>query len=110
LVARVALRRLLIAALALIFAGFRIYWGVDWPPAAIAGVIVIGLGIAPLLPLVSEFAGAAASAEGVPWTSPPCASPSPSASRCCWPRASGTTGTDRRRLGVFLPWASAAKT
>jgi hypothetical protein len=64
LVARVAPRRLLIAALALIFAGFPIYWGVDWPPAAIAGVIVIGLGIAPLLPLVSGFAGAAASAEG----------------------------------------------
>ena len=48
LVARVALRRLLIAALALAFAGFLIYWGVSWPPAAIAGVIVIGLGIAPL--------------------------------------------------------------
>ena len=60
LVARVALRRLLIAALALTFAGFLIYWGVSWPPAAIAGVIVIGLGIAPLYPLVTDFAIGAA--------------------------------------------------
>jgi MFS family permease len=63
LVARVALRRLLIAALALAFAGFLIYWGapdVLGPPAAIAGVIVIGLGIAPLYPLVTDFAIGAA--------------------------------------------------
>ena len=64
LVARVALRRLLIAALALTFAGFLIYWGISWPAvrpwAAIAGVIVIGLGIAPLYPLVTDFAIGAA--------------------------------------------------
>ncbi len=63
LVARVALRRLLIAALALTFAGFLIYWGISWPPAAIAGVIVIGLGIAPLYPLVTDFAIGAAPAS-----------------------------------------------
>ncbi|MBA4097647.1 MAG: hypothetical protein C0484_12885 [Rhodospirillum sp.] len=63
LVARVALRWLLIAALALTFAGFLIYWGVSWPPAAIAGVIVIGLGIAPLYPLVTDFAIGAAPAS-----------------------------------------------
>src|SRR5262245_6287026 len=48
LVARVATRKLLVAALALAGAGFLVYWGVDWQPAAVAGVIVIGLGIAPL--------------------------------------------------------------
>ncbi len=88
LVARVALRRLLIAALALTFAGFLIYWGVSWPPAAIAGVFVIGLGIAPLYPLVTDFAiGAAPASVPGAGTSPPCASPSPSASRCCWRRS-----------------------
>ena len=65
LVARVALRLLLIGALALTFAGFLIYWGA-WParpPAAIAGVFVIGLGIAPLYPLVTDFAIGAAPAS-----------------------------------------------
>jgi MFS family permease len=60
LVARVALRRLLIGALALTFLGFLIYWGVSWPPAAVAGTVVIGLGIAPLYPLVTDFAIGAA--------------------------------------------------
>jgi MFS family permease len=60
LVARVALRRLLIGTLALTFAGFLIYWGVSWPPAVVAGVFVIGLGIAPLYPLVTDFAIGAA--------------------------------------------------
>jgi MFS family permease len=60
LVARVALRRLLIGALALVFVGFLIYWGIDWPPAAIAGVFIIGLGVAPLYPLASDFAIGAA--------------------------------------------------
>jgi MFS family permease len=60
LVARVALRRLLIGALALVFIGFLIYWGVAWPPAVVAGVFVIGLGIAPLYPLVTDFAIGAA--------------------------------------------------
>ena len=63
LVARVALRRLLIGALALAFAGFLIYWGapvVLGPPAAVAGAFVIGLGIAPLYPLVTDFAIGAA--------------------------------------------------
>jgi fucose permease len=60
LVARVALRRLLIGTLALTFIGFLIYWGVSWPPAVVAGVFVIGLGIAPLYPLVTDFAIGAA--------------------------------------------------
>jgi predicted MFS family arabinose efflux permease len=60
LVARVALRLLLIGALALTFAGFLIYWGVSWPPAAVAGAFVIGLGVAPLYPLVTDFAIGAA--------------------------------------------------
>jgi MFS family permease len=64
LVARVALRRLLIGALVLVFAGFLIYWGVDWPPAVVAGVFVIGLGVAPLYPLATDFAiGAAPKAK-----------------------------------------------
>jgi MFS family permease len=60
LVARIALRRLLIAALAIVSAGFVLYWGVDWPPAQVAGVFVIGLGIAPLYPLSTDFAVGAA--------------------------------------------------
>ena len=60
LVARVPLRRLLIGALALTFLGFLIYWGAGWPPAAVAGTVVIGLGIAPLYPLVTDFAIGAA--------------------------------------------------
>jgi predicted MFS family arabinose efflux permease len=63
LVARVALRLLLIGALALTFVGFLIYWGVSWPPAAVAGTFVIGLGIAPLYPLVTDFAIGAAPAS-----------------------------------------------
>ena len=64
LVTRVVLRRLMIAALAIAFAGFLIYWGIAWPPAAVAGVFVIGLGIAPLYPLTTDFAvGAAADVQ-----------------------------------------------
>lgn len=60
LVRRVALRLLLIIALALVFIGFVIYWGVGWEPAAIAGVFLIGLGVAPLYPLTTYFAVGAA--------------------------------------------------
>jgi fucose permease len=60
LVTRIALRRLLLGALALTFLGFLIYWGAGWPPAAVAGTVVIGLGIAPLYPLVTDFAIGAA--------------------------------------------------
>jgi predicted MFS family arabinose efflux permease len=63
LVRRVPLRRLLIAALAMVFAGFLVYWGVSWPPAAIAGVFLIGLGVAPLYPLSVDFAIGAAPAS-----------------------------------------------
>ena len=60
LVRRAPLRRLLIVALACVFAGFLIYWGVGWPPAAIAGCFLIGLGVAPLYPLSTDFAIGAA--------------------------------------------------
>ena len=60
LVRRVALRLLLIGALACVFIGFVIYWGVSWEPAAIAGVFLIGLGVAPLYPLTTDFAVGAA--------------------------------------------------
>jgi MFS family permease len=60
LVARVALRRLMIGTLALVSVGFAIYWGTSWPPAAIAGVFIIGLGIAPIFPLANDFAVGAA--------------------------------------------------
>ena len=60
LVRRAPLRRLLIAALACVFAGFLIYWGVTWQPAAILGVFLIGLGVAPLYPLSTDFAIGAA--------------------------------------------------
>jgi len=60
LVARIALRRLMIGSLVLVFIGFLIYWGTVWPPAAIAGVFIIGLGVAPLFPLTNAFAVGAA--------------------------------------------------
>ena len=67
LVRRVPLARLLAAALALVFAGFLIYWGVGSElgiaPAAILGIFVIGLGVAPLYPLVTNFAIGAAPAS-----------------------------------------------
>ncbi len=64
LVRRVAQRRLLIAALVMTAAGFLVYWGVPVPAAAIAGLFLIGLGVAPLYPLSTTFAvGAALSAK-----------------------------------------------
>ncbi len=60
LVRTVALRRLLMAALALVFAGFLVYWGVDQPVVSVAGVFLIGLGIAPLYPLSMTLAVGAA--------------------------------------------------
>lgn len=67
LVRRVKLARLLAAALALVFVGFLIYWGVGAElgiaPAAILGIFVIGLGVAPLYPLVTNFAIGAAPAS-----------------------------------------------
>lgn len=75
LVRRVALALLLVAALALVFVGFLIYWGAQYfpggadlgvAPAAILGIFVIGLGVAPLYPLVTDFAiGAAPGARGL---------------------------------------------
>jgi predicted MFS family arabinose efflux permease len=66
LVRTVALRRLLMAALALVFAGFLVYWGLDYPAIAVTGVFLIGLGIAPLYPLSMTFAvGAAMDARDI---------------------------------------------
>jgi fucose permease len=67
LVRRAALRRLLIIALTLVFIGFVIYWGLSAEiagplgrAAAILGVFLIGLGVAPLYPLTTYFAVGAA--------------------------------------------------
>jgi MFS family permease len=64
LVRRVPQSTLLIAALALATAGFAAYWGVPISMVSIAGLFVVGLGIAPLYPLVTNFAvGAAGEAK-----------------------------------------------
>ena len=60
LVRKVAPRRLLVATLAIVFVGFLVYWTIGQPVVAIAGVFIIGLGIAPLYPLASTFAVGAA--------------------------------------------------
>jgi fucose permease len=66
LVRRVAQATLLIAALAITTAGFVAYWGGTSPLISIAGLFVVGLGIAPLYPLVTNFAvGAAGAAKDV---------------------------------------------
>ena len=56
LVRRIAPRRLLVAALAIVFLGFLLYRGVGWPAIAVVGTFVIGLGIGPLYPLSASFA------------------------------------------------------
>jgi MFS family permease len=64
LVLRVPQSTLLVAALALASIGFVAYWGVSLPMVSIAGLFVVGLGIAPLYPLVTNFAvGAAGEAK-----------------------------------------------
>lgn len=60
LVRKVAPRLLLIAALAIAFLGFLVYWGVNQPVAAVVGVFIIGLGVATLYPLATNFAVGAA--------------------------------------------------
>jgi len=62
LVARVALRRLMVTSLALVALGFVLYWGIATPVAAIAGVFILGLGIGPTFPLGTEFCVGAAPA------------------------------------------------
>jgi MFS transporter, DHA1 family, inner membrane transport protein len=66
LVRRVPQTWLLTAALAITMAGFVAYWGISQPAVSIAGLFVIGLGIAPLYPLVTNFAvGAAGHAKDI---------------------------------------------
>ncbi|MGH6926103.1 MAG: hypothetical protein ACRED5_20445 [Propylenella sp.] len=66
LVRRVAPRRLLIGALAIAFVSFLAYWGINHPVAAVVGVSIVGLGIAPLYPLSTTFGvGAALEAKDV---------------------------------------------
>lgn len=67
LVGRVALARLMIAALAAVFLGFLVYWGaggeLGLAPAAVLGIFVLGLGIGPLYPLTTDFAIGAVAPE-----------------------------------------------
>ena len=62
LVRTIPTRTLYLAALALTFIGFLIYWGVEGPVAAIVGLFVLGLGIAQYYPLTVAFAVHAAGA------------------------------------------------
>jgi fucose permease len=66
LVRRVAARTLFLVTLALVLGGFLIYWGIGSQAAAVIGLFVLGLGIAPLYPLSTSFSiGAAIGAEDV---------------------------------------------
>jgi fucose permease len=70
LVRRMSPRHLLVGALVLLIVGFVLYWGVGSAAvgraAAVAGIVVIGLGVAPLYPLITNFAvGAAPHAAGL---------------------------------------------
>jgi predicted MFS family arabinose efflux permease len=52
-----------IAALAITLVGFLAYWGMGQPVAIVAGLFVLGLGVAPLYPLALGFAVGAARAR-----------------------------------------------
>jgi fucose permease len=56
----VPIRRLFLAAVLTLFAGFALYWGASMPAIAVAGLFVVGLGTALLFPLALSFAIAAA--------------------------------------------------
>jgi len=60
----VAPRRLFLAALLVTFVGFLVYWGIGQPLAIVAGLFVLGLGVAPLYPLALVVAISAAGARG----------------------------------------------
>jgi fucose permease len=55
-VSRISGRVLLLGALCMAFAGFLVYWGIAGPVGSIAGVLMLGLGVAPLYPLTMSFA------------------------------------------------------
>jgi MFS family permease len=61
LVQRARPRHLLMAALAVTLVGFLVYWGINQPVASIVGIFILGLGIAPLFPLSTNFAVGSAS-------------------------------------------------
>lgn len=65
-VRRVSGRVLLVSALGVTLVGFLVYWGIDHPAAALIGIFLLGLGVAPLYPLTMNFAiGAAPGATDV---------------------------------------------
>lgn len=64
LVRLVAAPHLFLAALLVIVLGFIVYWRTGQPLAAVAGLFVLGLGVAPLYPLSLGFAVGAAGARG----------------------------------------------
>jgi fucose permease len=59
-VSRVSGRVLLLVALATALAGFLIYWGIAGPVGSIVGIVLLGLGVAPLYPLTMSCAVGAA--------------------------------------------------
>lgn len=64
LVGLVAAQHLFLAALLVAVLGFLAYWGTGRPLAAVAGLFVLGLGVAPLYPLSLGFAVGAVGARG----------------------------------------------
>jgi fucose permease len=63
LLRRVAAPHAFVAALAITLLGFLVYWGTGQPLAVVAGLFVLGLGIAPLYPLSLGFALSTASTQ-----------------------------------------------
>jgi fucose permease len=64
LVRTISPHQVFLIALLIALLGFGLYWGIDLPLAAVAGIVVLGLGIAPLYPLTLGFAiGAAGKAS-----------------------------------------------
>ena len=64
LVRRVAAPHIFMAALAITLLGLVVYWGTGQPLAVVAGLFVIGFGVAPLYPLALGFALGAAGTRG----------------------------------------------
>jgi fucose permease len=64
LVRRWPVERLFVLGLAIASAGFALYWGATDPTLAVAGLFVIGLGVAPLYPLALGLAIGAAADQG----------------------------------------------
>lgn len=60
----IAPERLFPLAVVVTLLGFFIYWELHWPPAAIAGLFLLGLGVALLYPLTLGFAMGAAGTRG----------------------------------------------